>query len=276
MKFFWGLIFLSLFTTMPAFAKAVSKIITVKVESAYIYQEANFDAPIIADAKLGDQFIAVSKLTPFLKIKLKSGGYGYISDVDVQFGKVKLAEKKKQKLIAAPKKKRKPFADSRYRGPVVQYTQFTENTMGKERLDNLLFFGAKFSGYNTLIEGDVFVDSNILFFSGAPKYYNDVTGQSARGWVFMGDILFETALPQSRWHYVYYGFGPVFKFSHFEVALKNGNIVTSYSMDDMSLGAALNAGIAFRMNRYALRSDVKYIWEKTKYLAFGLSFQFDF
>lgn len=259
-----------------ALAKVKSKDIFVKVEVTYIYQDASFDAPIIMTAQYGEKLLAIAKRPPFLKVKLKNGSMGYVSDADVTFNKINKTENKT--IRSETKRRRKPFDSARYRGLVIENIQFTENTMGSDRTENLTFYGAKFSGYNTLIEGDIFVDSNILFYSGAPKYYSDITGQPASGWIFMGDMLFETALPQSSWHYLYYGFGPIFKYSHFSTALLSSQtgIISNYSMDDMTIGAALNAGIAFRMSQYALRSDVKYIWERTKYLAFGLSFQLEF
>jgi outer membrane protein W len=76
-----------------------------------------------------------------------------------------------------------------------------------------------------------------------------------------------------------FGFGPMFKYSHYEVslnALQNAKQAT-YSLDDMVFGAVFDVGLAFRIaDTYALRFNVKYYWEKTKYWGGSLTFGFPF
>jgi hypothetical protein len=127
-----------------------------------------------------------------------------------------------------------------------------------------------------MFSGDLRTDAEFLFHSGAPDYYQQTTGNGAAGWIFIADFVFETAMPQSKWHMVTFGFGPMFKYSHFEVALTENAKEVNYSLDDMALGAVFDLGLAFRVSSYALRFNAKYYWEKTKYWGFGATFGFPF
>jgi outer membrane protein W len=76
-----------------------------------------------------------------------------------------------------------------------------------------------------------------------------------------------------------YGFGPMFKYTHYEVTLLSNttNKEISYSLDDMALGAVFDVGLHFRLaDTYALRFNVKYYWEKTQYWGGILTFGFPF
>ncbi len=133
-----------------------------------------------------------------------------------------------------------------------------------------MFYGIKFNGYNTLFEGDIYTDANLLFHVGAPNYYSDYTGRSSDGFIVMANFLFQTVLPQSKMHLLYYGFGPMFKYSHLTIDVPNGaNKTISYAADDMAFGAIFDVGLAFRLGTLSLRTDAKYYWERTKYYGFG-------
>lgn len=262
-------------------------------QGALVYKDADFDAPILAELKAGQSYaISIKKRGPFYKIRIKTGVTGWIADNDVRLstvaspvgqagpGKTAKGENtpasKSEKKSEAPARPLKPFYSSRYRGPVVSYLTYNENSMGAIRSQNMPFYGFKVAGPNTMFSGDFRTDAEFLFRSGAPDYYQSATGRAASGWIFITDFIFETAMPQSKWHMVTYGFGPMFKYSHFEVGLTESGKEINYSLDDMSLGAVFDLGLAFRTGKYALRFNTKYYWEKTKYWGFGITFGFPF
>nr|BFD62637.1 hypothetical protein BdHM001_13180 [Bdellovibrio sp. HM001] len=261
---------------LPLSVWAQAQQATVVIDGALVYQDADFDAPVISTLKLGGVYsISTKKKGPFYKIRLKPGYTGWISDTDIKPGVIKITAPEKTKPEREEKRK-KPFFATRYRGPVLQYTNYMEDTLGKERTDGLLFYGAKFNGFNTMFTGEIYTDANILFFFGAPSYYQDYTKRSADGFIFIADFLLQTVMPQGKNMLFYYGFGPMFKYSHFNLDVPSGASNVSYSADDMSLGAVFDLGTALRMGDWSLRGDVKYYWERTQYLAFGLSFSHDF
>lgn len=261
---------------LPLSVWAQAQQATVVIDGALVYQDADFDAPVISTLKLGGVYsISTKKKGPFYKIRLKPGYTGWISDTDIKPGVIKITAPEKAKPEREEKRK-KPFFATRYRGPVLQYTNYMEDTLGKERTDGLLFYGAKFNGFNTMFTGEIYTDANILFFFGAPSFYQDYTKRSADGFIFIADFLLQTVMPQGKNMLFYYGFGPMFKYSHFNLDVPSGASNVSYSADDMSLGAVFDLGTAVRMGDWSLRGDVKYYWERTQYLAFGLSFSHDF
>lgn len=286
---------------------AQSQQATIVNDGALVYKDADFDAPTIAELKAGQVFsISLKEKGPFYKIRLKQGLLGWIADNDVKVSKGKAAaqtpaagaavtppkkptskkeaakekEKDKEKDSSegafAEKPRQKSFYATRFRGPVLSYLAYAENTMGALRTQTLPFYGMKFEGPDTMFSGDFRTDAEILLHIGAPNYYADQTGQGTDGWIFMTDFIFETAFPQSRWHMLTYGFGPMFRYSHYDVSLPNGGKPVSYGLDDMVLGAVFDGGLAFRVSKYALRFNIKYFWEKTRYWGGSLTFGFPF
>lgn len=253
---------------------------TVINDGAMVYQDADFDAPVIDTLKRGAVH-SISKGTkgPFHKIRLNSGSLGWIADTDIKLGVLKLASVKKEKTPEQEERERrkKPFFATRYRGPTFEFINFSEETLGKERSANLVFYGIKFNGYNTIFDGDIYADANIIFHSGAPDYYQSYTKKSADGMILIANFLLQTTLPQSKWHLVYYGFGPMFRYSNFNLEVPNGTKTTSYTAADMSLGALFDLGLAFRIgSSLSLRADAKYYWEKTQYYGLGLNLGWEF
>ena len=263
----------------PIFCWAQAQRATVVNDGALVYEEPDFDAPVVDTLKRGS-FHSISKSTkgPFYKIRLKSGGVGWIADTDIRKGEVKLAKTKAEKNAEKPvvEKKRKPFFASRYRGPTIEYVNYTEDTLGAERSAGLMLFGVKFNGYDTVFDGDIYTEANIVFYSGAPAYYADYTRKNADGFIFMTNFIFQTVLPQSKSHMLFYGFGPMLKYSSFDLAVPNGTKTLNYKASDMAVGAVFDLGLAFRIGPVSLRVDGKYYWEQTKYYgaSFNLGYEF--
>lgn len=252
-------------------------------DPAFLYKEADFESEIIGTATAGEIYnVSKGSKANFRKLRLKPGVVGFISNDDIKLVSESAAKKIKKTEAKKTEKKRergtKSIEMTRYRGPVLQYTNYAEDIMGSLRRDSLLMYGAKISGYNTLIEGDIYTESNILFHWGAPKYYGDVTREGAEGWLLMTDFLLQSTFPQSRVHMLFVGVGPMFRYSHFNATIRDPNTgkLLSYGIDEMALGAVINGGLAYQFGSYALRLDGKYIWEKQKYYAGSLAFQFSF
>jgi hypothetical protein len=266
--------------------KALKAIIVA--EQAYIFKQPNFDAEVITILTPGKTiyYISRGKWGPFHKIRLSPTQNGYVLDSDVR--KIKdPKDKSKNKNDedrsadeAKDKAKKKPRARSmmgmRGWGPVLQVTDFAESTMGSVFHETMPFYGLKFSGPNTFFEGATYTDADLLIHWGAPGYYSDATTNSASGWIILADVFWEMTQLQSKNVITYFGFGPMFRYSHISSTLQVGAQGVDYSLDDMVLGAAINVGTAARMGKYALRFDGKYYWEKQKYWALGLAFQFEF
>lgn len=268
------LFLLVLFFPLLGFSQAQQA--TVIEEGALVYQDADFDAPVITTLKRGSVY-SISKTTkgPFYKIRIKPGMLGWISDVDVRPGVHKLNSAAAQELPEEIKKEeenrpKKPFFATRYRGLALDYINFVEETLGQERSEGLLFYGVKFNGFDTLVSGEIYTESNILLHLGPPSYY-DLTGKASEGFIFIADFLLQTVIPQGKNRLLFYGFGPILKYSHFNLALPNGANTLNYVADDMSLGAVFNLGYSLRFGKFSVRADAKYYWEKAKYYGFGLN-----
>ena len=293
--FSYFLVFIFLFLE-SAYAQSGTGKVVVILQGALVYKDADFDAPVITELKKGQIFdVALKKKGYFYRLRVKPGVIGYISDVDVKLtdGKNILKEsspvpksvvqKNKEKKSAEKKeeteKPKKPFLLRRYRGFVLEMMNYTENTLGGNHSAQVPFYGIKWSGMNTVMAGEVFMDANILFAPSAPKYYADYTGNGTSGWIININTMFMNTQKQGKHHFTFFGYGPMFKYSHFDATLTNPTTGrnSNYSLDDMAVGAVFAIGIGFDVaGDYALRADAKYYMELKQYASFGLGIQKDF
>ncbi len=261
-------------------------------EQSYIFQQPNFDAEVVTILTPSKTvyFISQGKWGPFYKIRLEPGKTGYVLDSDIRIlkdPKIK-TQSNNQSNNKNPeeekpgggktKKKRhaRSFKNARYWGAALQMTDFTENTMNNIRHQYLPFYGIKISGPHTVLEDDTNIEVDLLLHWGPPSYYTDATTNTAAGFLVLTDLLWQSLQQQSKNVITFFGAGPMFRYSHISSTLTIGNTKSEYALDDMVIGAAFNAGMATRLDQYALRLDAKYYWEKQKYWAIGLAFQYEF
>lgn len=310
---FLGILFLSFsffktsaFAQQQPAAKPYPYKVQVTGDEPYMYDKPDFDAKVVQTLQPGKIYNVSPQLQggAFYRISGEGGVLGYISDADVRplwkgapTGEGKKEDKTEAKKKAAeppptpkkkpeqkaeelkrPKKDNRPFEYTQYVG--IQYNQieFTENTMGDRRKEALGFFGAKLSGPDLVIEGEIPTEVNFLFHSGAPGYYEKMTGKGADGWILLMNFLLESYFPQGKNALTFLGFGPELRYSKFTAALTDSTTgkTSSYSMEDIGIGAVFNMGAAVRLGRTSLRGDIQYHWEKESYLGAGLTLQMAF
>lgn len=271
-----GCVLLFVFVFLPGALFAQAQKATVINDGALIYQDADFDAPVITTLKLGGVYsISTGKKGPFYKIRVKVGSVGWIADTDVKLGVIKITPEQVEKN-PVEEKPRRPFFATRYRGPALEYLYYTEDTLGKERSESLLFYGMKFNGFDTIFDGEIYTDANVLFHFGAPDFYSEATGKSSEGFIVILNFLLQTVLPQGKSTLFFYGFGPTLKISHYSLDVPDGAETKNYIAEDINLGAVFNAGLAFRLGDVSLRTDARYYWEETQYYGLGLNLGWDF
>lgn len=256
-------------------------------DGATVYRQPTFDSEILTTLPPGKTFSISAKPIntdgAFYKVLVKPGLTGYVGDHEIR-PLFKTANAKKEEAEAKedkeePRSKRKrPFVFTKYAGLEYAFVQFKEKTLGKERTENLDFFGVKISGPDLLIEGPIMMDVNFLFHYGAPTYYEKLTGRGTDGFAFLVDFLFQYPMPVGQNSLVYYGFGPAIRYSKFDVQVRNAgnNTITAYSLEDITAGAVFNLGLGFRLGSVALRAEGRYYWEKTQYFGATTALQFGF
>lgn len=247
-----------------------------------VYKNSDFDAPVIAKLAAGKMYLISNQIVgAFYKIKIKDGVYGYIADTDIRpvtaesEKKLKNTNNKKNKTSTSKSKKQKAFEFQKYRGLQISQITFKEDTMSVDPKENLTFFGFRVSGPDILVEGS-YVDSTIQIHLGAPQYYEKATKKSADGLILLMDFKWQTVFPQGKNTMLYFGFGPMLKYSQFRTALNVSGKEEAYDLVDMSVGAALDLGITQRFEQFALRGEILYYWEKTQYSGLALSAQLPF
>lgn len=269
---------------MPKTAYSQVDQATVVGESPYVYKNPDFDSAVLAELQQGEVFtVSKSKKNGFHKIRVKKGFVGWIPDSEIRIGKHKInsesdtiSEADENRIDKARKNINQPIEHMRFRGLSYESVLYTESTLGRERSAAVPSIGLKFSGPNTLFSGMMPADTTILYSYKAPSYYEKVTGNSASGYIIIGSFQFLNNFSKSKNFLLYYGFGPVLRYSHFDLSLGSGASQTTYSVEDMAIGASFSFGLAYRMGTFSVRPDIKYYWEKNKYLSFGLAMQMAF
>lgn len=266
---------------LPFVAAAVQKG-QVSAEMSEIYQEADFDAAVIAQVYEGEVY-AISDNTkgPFYRIRLKDKRLGWISSVDIKplaKGEMVLLPTKPQPLQShiEEKRERNRFVQGRFQGPRFETLNWKEKTLGKTRSDSLSSLGWGWLGMDTMIEGPFYMDSTVTLAWQAPDYYKKVTGVSASGWMVKAQTAFLNPKPYGDSIMLYYGFGLSATFSHFEPGVVVSGQTRRYTAEDLNLGVVVPLGVSWRLKSWALSAWYRYYWEKQTYsgLSLGVAFPF--
>lgn len=268
----------------PQAATIVAEIVG---EYPYVYAQPDFDSPVLTTLKTGTYY-RVSKQQfdlGFHRVRFAKDKDGYISSSEIRMNSAPSAKKKpapgdeKNDVKKEPKKKTtKPIYVSRCQGVIFEQQNYIEDTMSNTRSDNIMFFGYRLVGFNTLFTGEMSTDLAILYHSGAPAYYEKITGRPTSGQIINVQFTFDTIVPLAHDFMASYGFGPIVKYSHFQVSLKNPGGVgdDSYVLDDMNFGVLFRLGVATRLGIFGLRADVKYYIESKQYVGVNLSTLYEF
>lgn len=257
----------------------------VLTDQATVYQDPDFDSPVLGRMKIGT-FVTISKQVfgAFYRVQIGKNRFGYITDVDAQpLTAVKKAEKTlseaKEEIAeksVEDKRKMRPFSLMNFRGVEISSLRFRENTMGLRPTDLRNFYGFTASGPNVISTG-LYTDFNFMVSPGAPKYYEEATGQSTDGFILLTNFLFQSVNQQSPTSITYFGFGPMFRYSRYGVSFTNSvGDIESYSLEDMAIGAIFNLGLGFKFDQVSVKIEGQYLWERLQYFGVSTSLQFAF
>ncbi len=248
----------------------------IQVQEALIYAKPDFDSAIIAQLKGGEVFdISRNLFGAFYRIRIKDKRIGYVPDIDIKVLTTKAAAEqiKTKNRIAPPKN----IKEQRFRGLSVMSIAFREDTLEQKSTEALTFYGAEFIGPDLLEKGDYPLDIHFRISPKPPGYYQTMTGYGANGFVVVADVLLNISWQSRSAVIANFGFGPLLKYSKFDVALQNASGQrSSYSLEDIMLGVSLKAGLTLRIQPAAVHFEAQYFWEKQQYMGYGVSFLWNF
>lgn len=267
-----------------ALAAQNAKVIGSEVE---IYAEGNFDSEVVDYVREGETYqISDKTYGPFYRIKLKNGRIGYIVDyqLDVE-GKGRIVPKDLDQVLLEEEQRRlknrppapppenpeepseEDFFGRDYGGFTVQLINYHEDTMGGVQIADLLALG-----YKAVVPLSSGLSWSVIGSYGAPKYYAEKTGGSARGVKLWADLGFSNPMVSFQSSDLRIGASV---FSHVSL-LTVETPARSYDLHDITAGLALEGGWLWKFNqrKNALDLAVKYYFDKTSYAGFGLSYLF--
>lgn len=272
-------IFVLLFTILTSTVWGAQKAKIVG-EDFEVYAEADFDSDQIDEVHEGEVYMVSDKaFGPFYRIKLKSGKVGYIVDYALNIeGKGQLKPKDLDELELIELKKENGYSkdedvaseeaneDSsllgRNRGgPVLQFINYREDTMGGEKVSDLIALGYKSVG--------IFSWSAMGTWQ-VPKYYSDLPSSSASGFLFWGDIGFSNTVGQFNNTDIRIGAAIMSRASVIKVTTPT----RSYDLQDMTLGADLELAVTPKFKKWSPDIFIKYYFDKTRYASVGFAVLF--
>lgn len=287
----------------PAKPRDTGQYAKVKVDGAAVYQVANFDSPVLAYLDREQKIFMSKKLYPgigglgaFYKVRLKKGVYGYIVDTDVELSSAqkdggRSDEGGEKDGIVDPLRLQSDlmtggggdpeggdsFYLTRYLGLAYYNYNYVEVIRNVTEESPVSMLGMKMSG-PTGFMGGIPLDINVLFTSSAPEFYSEVSS-STSGFMLIGDALVMLPLYEKRSFIAYYGFGPLIRYSKWDVKIKNSTF-EALDSQEVGFGAAFTLGAAVDLNSLVrlgrsvvLRADSRYYYEKEKYFGFGAALQ---
>lgn len=289
----WGVFF-----TTHAQAQKKAQAASPVVE---IYKAPSFDAEVIETIQPGQYYpISNQPRGPFYSIKLKNGKIGYVPDTELDIygegpfqardflgdeepqspqNKKSRANKKSSTKSPAkppPDEDEENWQDAdeklSYHALTVQLINYHEDTLGGIQVADLWAFGYRrfpeLSDFSPSFSWDIFGTVQ------APNYYKDKTGQSAKGFILWSGFQIINISAVNRATTVRYGAGPFAKFSQFEVQAKPSGIAKGYTLQDLTVGLNLEAGLIFHFDWFSLDAGLRYYWDKKPYGSIGLALLF--
>lgn len=256
----------------------------IQVDGAAVYQKPDFDSRVVHYLKKG-QRVRISTRTysgtggfgAFYKVRYAPRKYGYITDIEVvpQFetagpnGK-KLKENETYGMADDDERGIKPIYFQKWIGGFAGLVGFSEKIGGKTASEDVMAFGVRLTGPETLY-GGLPLDSEILVSPSVPDYYGAIVDEGS-GFLLMASTALQFPYYQGRRSLVYYGIGPLLVYTNFQLTVGDEDL----DSQELRLGAVINAGYAHRIGRFALRLDARYYWEEETYLGYGLSLQHEY
>ena len=272
----------------------------VRTDGAMVYSAPDFDGDILGNLNLGKR-IVISRVTygaqaKFYRVKVPVGNkavFGYVADIDVRpdpksaSGKAENESSKPGKKVHHKKSEsshtslarhklklhdeHNPIYFARFLGFVGGLASFQENIGGARSQQSVIVYGLKVTGQDVVIKGPI-MDLSFLLHYGAPNYYDPLSAVKPTGFILWSDALLLMPFIQLQNATAYFGFGPLLVLSDFKVS-SGGHALDLLSFN---LGASLEVGGAVRLGSVALRTEVKYLWEKQRYFTYLAALQIPF
>lgn len=252
---------------------------TIVTDGAMVYKKNDFDSSVIGYMRAGEKVrISSKKFGPFFRIQFKQGVLGYISDIDVSAGGSGNLPTSKKSNSGSGSRERS-FISKKYIGLSYGMVNYSEELSEAKTVESesLSFFGIKFTMPMKYLSGPFVLDTNLLYHSGYPSYYNmttPVVSKGHSGKILMSDIQVLYSLSESaqKDFWVYMGGGLAVGYSSFVVEINS----SKKDLSDVTVGGVITGGIAYRMNKIAFKIEPKYYAMKSNYFALVGSVQYEF
>ena len=262
-----------------------------------IYLKNDFDSEVLTLINPGVIYpISDKPLGAFYKIKLKDGRIGYVADTQLdivgegKFQPKPFVDDEEQDRIAESKKsaeknknkksKIKAKSDDEqdedpegeeklsFDSVVIQMINYHEDTMGDVQIGDLFAIG--YRKWPELYDYSSSLTWDISLALAAPSYYKNKTGHEASGLGLWSGFQIMNISPFGSQLTVNYGAGPFIKYTQFNTQTNT----RSYSLQDMTVGVSLEAGLIFHFNPISFNLGLRYYWDKNPYGSIGLGLLF--
>ncbi len=257
----------------------------VITDGAAVYARPSFDAAIIEYLERGTRIPTTLKpvrgsegLGLFYRTKTPTGKIGYITDVDVenQFQTGRGKRQERNPVFDEIKEHqdnpdRQPIYFTRYLGMTVGRVDYTEKFSGKELSAESWLYGIRATGPGVLFDGPP-LDVSVAFSISPPKYYSRITTSPPNGFYALGDFIFPFPFFSSDHSSFHIGLGAMWTYTKFNLRVRN----STFDSQEFRIGVLGDVGYGFRFKTWALRANMKYYWEKTKYLGYWLTIQHEY
>lgn len=254
----------------------------VREEGALVYQDASFDAVVVAQLKPGQKIRmatviskAIDGFGTFYRVVYKPKTIGFVSDAEVipefKVNSGRTRGKKDNPDFQATEDEiegRNTVYLTRYMGASFGLMRYTEKFQSGRLSDSVWVAGLKMSGPGTLFDGPP-LEFDLLFHAGAPKYYNAMSRSSPTGYLVVPSVSLNLSLHDSMRRMLYWGFGFMVVYARFTfngITQRAPEIIGKIDSEEVRLGASAHLGFAQRFGKTVLgKVEGKYFYELSPY-----------
>ena len=256
---------------------------TIITDGAMVYKKQDFDSSVVGYMRAGQKVrISSKKFGLFYRIQFKQGILAYISAVDVETensgGASSMPTSKKLKTSNSQgcESRARSFISKTYLGVSSGMVNYSEVFNERNVSESLSFFGLKYTMPMRYLSGPFVLDTNLLYHSGYPSYYNMTSppsrGESGKILIYDLQVMYSLAEGPRRTFWAYIGGGIALNYSSFVVEV-NGS---KQDLSDVLFGGVISGGIAYQAGKIAIKLEPKYYAMKSNYLAIIGSVQYEF
>lgn len=252
----------------------------VIVDAAIVFSGPSFNAKTSGYIRKGEIVQVSEAQSDFVYVRTRSGTKGYLryedlipltkDEVVAKLKKMKAAGSEGIDSDSLEDESDQGLSSVRFIGGGLTLLNYEEVLLGSRYQEQMSALNFKMSGPGILGKGNPMpLDINFRLQLAPPQRYRSVTGQATSGFLMHFDMRFLLPLQERKSSLFYAAFGPMLVTDFYNLKI----LSIPVQSQTLRLGISTSVGAAIRYDKYALRFEGSYYFERDKYFGLTLALQ---